>query len=359
MTDLPIYNCHIHTFTTKHVPRNFLKLVSGPIVGVPLSWALRWEPLAKVFVWSARNIAPFSDNDLIERQARFFETGNRDKQEEIFENIQKQYPKDTKFVVLPMDMKYMDLGEIEESLDEQHKTLLRMVEDYPGQVIPFYAVDPRRDDIVKRVEESLHEDKFRGVKIYPNLGYYPNDDKLMKVYDLCQKRDMPVMTHCTPSGVWQYKLSYEDRVRFSHPRNYERILKDFPNLRLCLTHFGGADEWAKHLKGKTPHEDDNRAWVRWIADLIRSGDYPNLYTDISYTIFMRKPKGLYFDYFDYLKVLLEDEKLQTKVLFGSDYYMVEREPLSEKEVSVSLRSRLGGKLYFQIAHHNPKKYLGI
>jgi hypothetical protein len=68
---------------------------------------------------------------------------------------------------------------------------------------------------------------------------------------------------------------------------------------------------------------------------------------------------LYFDYFDYLKVLLEDPNLRTHVLFGSDYYMIERSPLSEKEVSISLRSRLGRELYFQIAHHNPMEYLGI
>jgi predicted TIM-barrel fold metal-dependent hydrolase len=148
-------------------------------------------------------------------------------------------------------------------------------------------------------------------------------------------------------------------VRYSHPRNYKPILKAFPDLRLCLAHFGGSNHWDKHLKSRTPREGDRRAWGRWIADLIRSGDYPNLYTDISCTIFAGKPKGLYFDYFDYLKVLLEDPNLRTHVLFGSDYYMIERSPLSEKEVSISLRSRLGSDLYFQIAHHNPMEYLGI
>ncbi|MGH2524995.1 MAG: hypothetical protein ACRDH2_21000, partial [Anaerolineales bacterium] len=130
-------------------------------------------------------------------------------------------------------------------------------------------------------------------------------------------------------------------------------------LRLCLAHFGGKAEWIKHLKSQVPRDGEARAWVRWIADMIRSGDYPNLYTDISYTAFTPQLGGLYFDVFDYLKVLLTDTRIRARVLFDSDYYMVEREPLTEKEVSIVLRSRLGDDLYFQIAHHNPKQYLGI
>ena len=62
---------------------------------------------------------------------------------------------------------------------------------------------------------------------------------------------------------------------------------------------------------------------------------------------------------DYVKVLLADLRLREHVLFGSDYYMVEREDLTKKEVSIMLRSRLGEDLYFQIAHHNPRRYLGL
>jgi predicted TIM-barrel fold metal-dependent hydrolase len=170
---------------------------------------------------------------------------------------------------------------------------------------------------------------------------------------------MPVMTHCSSSGIWQRGLSYTDRVRFSHPRNYEVILKTFPKLRVCLAHFGGSEEWDKHLKSQADREGEGRAWVRWIADLIRGGEYPNLYTDISYLAFQPRPREVHVDYLDYLKVLLADERLRQRVLFGSDYYMSERELMTEKEVSIALRSHLGEELYFQIAHHNPKRYLGL
>ena len=47
MESWPIYNCHIHTFTVRHVPRDFLPLRLGQL--------LQWKPLAAVFAW----IAPY------------------------------------------------------------------------------------------------------------------------------------------------------------------------------------------------------------------------------------------------------------------------------------------------------------
>lgn len=357
MADLPIYNCHIHTFTIRHAPRHFLKLVFGPVLGPLASWALRWKPLARLILQIAAWLNPFQHNDLIERQARFVARGSSTSQQDILEAIQKQYPLDTNFIILPMDMAYMKLGRVEEPLETQHQELLALAAASGGRVIPFFAVDPRRDGIVDQVRQWVMPDKFRGVKIYPNLGYPPDAETLLEVYALCEQRKVPVMAHCTPGGVWEYGLKEADRIRLGHPCNYEPILKRFPRLRLCLAHFGGSEEWLKHLK--TPREDAEDPWVKCIADMIRSGQYPGLYTDISYTIFAPRPRELYFDYFDYLKVLLADPHLRERVLFGSDYYMVERESLTEKEVSIVLRSRLGEDLYFQIAHHNPKSYLGI
>jgi len=93
--------------------------------------------------------------------------------------------------------------------------------------------------------------------------------------------------------------------------------------------------------------------------MIASDQYPNLYTDISYTAFTPKVQGLYIDLVDYLKVLLSNPLVRQRVLFGSDYYMVERESVSEKEASILLRSRLGEDLYKQIAYTNPREFLCI
>ena len=302
-----------------------------------------------------------ASNDIFERMARFLKISEQPTQQEVFKQVELQYPKDkTVFVVLPMDMSFMKLGELDAPIERQHEELFDMAQKSGGQIIPFYAADPRHDDILDRVKNNLSKDKFRGIKIYPNLGYRPDHPNLMEIYKLCIKGDFPVLTHCSPGGIWMYGLAKKERRANSQPLNYKAILdtKGYRNLRLCLAHFGGSEEWVRHLRGRAQGNEEE-AWVRTIYEMIASGNYPNLYTDISYTVFTPKVQGLFIDLVDYLKVLLSHPLVSKRVLFGSDYYMVERESISEKEVSLLLRSRLGEDLYKQIAYTNPREFLGI
>jgi predicted TIM-barrel fold metal-dependent hydrolase len=348
MSELPIFNCHIHTFTAEHVPDNFLPL--GPL--------LRWKPLVAALAWLLRRVDPWEDRDLVERYARFLGLSNFGSQAEVLEHIRRQYPPEARFVVLPMDMAYMGAGRPPVDLDDQQAELLRLAAHWPEAVIPFCAVDPRRPRAVALAKRWIAAGA-RGVKLYPNLGYYPHDPGLLPLYEFLEARGLPVLAHCSPGGIRHKRLSQAAAAEFGHPRHYEALLKRFPGLRLCLAHFGGSEEWERHLRGEAEPAGDDRAWVKWIADLIRSGDFPNLYTDIAYTLFMPGTARWPFDYFDYLKVLLAHPRLRERVLFGSDYYMVALERMTEKEASIALRSRLGEDLYFQIAHHNPKRYLGL
>lgn len=462
--DWPIYNCHIHTFTKKHTPKQFIKWVLSDadmgringwmipvyLLGVVLYFALLillarftlslsarsdlWSLLGYPFLlllqailvipivllvgillalvvilvlqwiidlllrWQSRSRSVQADsqlmkiqqtvargqkqimrsnllfdllvginpasNDIFERIARFLKIAEQPTQDEVFQQVQRQYPNEenvkTVFVVLPMDMGRMNLGELDTSIDLQHKELLALAECYKPQIIPFYAADPRHEDIVERVKTNLARDKFQGIKIYPNLGYKPGDPKLMEIYKLCIAGDFPVVTHCSPGGIWKYGLSRKERRANSEPLNYKRILDTpgYQTLKLNLAHFGGAEEWVKHLRGRA-EEDKEEPWVRTIYEMIASGNYPNLYTDISYTAFTPKVQGLFIDLVDYLKVLLSHPLVRKRVLFGSDYYMVEQESVSEKEASILLRSRLGEDLYKQIAYTNPREFLGI
>jgi len=351
VTTPPLYNCHVHTFTAEHVPEGFLPLGLGAL--------LRWRPLAALLTQALRHVNPWDSRDLVERYARLVSVGVSATQAEIFERVQAHYPADTRFVILPMDMAFMGAGRVPEDVDAQHAELRQLRARHPDRVIPFCAVDPRRPGALARARRWLTTDGFRGVKLYPNLGYYPHDPVLLRLYEFLEERGLPVLAHCAPGGLRHRRLSAEAAAEFAHPRHYAAILRRFPRLRLCLAHFGGADEWERQLSGEAERTGDDRTWVAWIGDLIRSGEYPHLYTDIAYTAFVPAPRGRAFDYLDYLKVLLSDARLRARVLFGSDYYMVALERMTEKEASLALRSRLGEDLFFQIAHHNSRRFLGV
>ena len=347
--DLTIYNCHIHTFTAEHIPDKFLRL--------GLVSALRRPWLRKFILWFFTKALPLSNKDSAARTGRFLARGAFQSQKKVFEYVQRQYPSGTRFIVLPMDMEFMGAGKPEVLYEAQLQELARLRDEENGAVIPFCAVDPRRPNVTAEFTRWHREYKIRGVKIYPSLGYFPDDPVLLEVYAYCQKNKLPVMAHCSTGGIRQTGLSREQAENFAHPANYKTILKQFPKLHFCLAHFGGADEWERHLTGETPRRGEDATWLTAIMSMLRSGKYPNLYTDVSYTLFTEMPAYRPFTYFDFLKVLLAEKNVCERVLFGTDYYMVEREKVSEKEVSVALRSHLGEKMYFQLAHHNPRRYL--
>lgn len=248
-------------------------------------------------------------------------------QSKIFEKMSKQYPPGSRFVVLPMDMAYMKAGRTKENYHDQLAKLAKLKQStaFGDQVLPFVFVDPRRitdepgffkysfhnhrvslEDC--KVRQCFEDWQFGGIKIYPALGYFPFDERLLPLWKYAADHQIPIMTHCIrgtiyyrgkKDSVWDYhpvfeqsmgngkydKLALFERkntdfsINFTHPLNYlclleERLLRkvvaqagddhirqlfgyrdpDTPletnlkQLKICFGHFGGDDEWNRFLE---------------------------------------------------------------------------------------------------------------
>lgn len=345
MNEKVIYNCHNHTFTHENIPNGYFPFFLVPAARIaPIRWVLRGFMKA---------IIPWTKNDKVHRYAAFIKAAYRKTQEVNLEHLTNYYPEETKFIVLPMDMAYMGAGKVKEDIDEQHEELARLskTQKYKDTLIPFAHIDPRRSGSLGRLKSLVENHNFRGVKIYPTLGYSPTDKVLMEeIYPYMVEKNIPLMAHCSPGSVNSKDIGRDKAHAFADPYNYRDVMVKFPELRICLGHFGGIGEWRRHLN--EPRDPKKPTWLTKIRELIRSGEYPNLYTDISYTIFS------FQENVPLLKILLEDEKILEKVLFGSDFYMVESEKYSERRLSTDLRSALNEKKFWKIANENPKTYLG-
>lgn len=307
------------------------------------------------------------------RYARILEVTHNSSQKETFEIVRNLYPQGTRFVVLPMDMACMNAGKVPKPLDKQHEKLGQLRDEFPDLVIPFAAVDPRRPNVVQQTKTLLEEHGFRGIKLYPPLGYHPNDPVLRPLYGYAAERQIPVLTHCSRRGVLYrgrptasmltdpetgFPLPKvgrkEAKTRLADPDNYLPILRAHPTLKLCLAHFGGDEEWEKYLNDPRPSRTGavQKSWLEKIADMIMSEAFENLYTDISYTVYADEK------YLSVLQELLSDERLRRRVLFGSDFYVVEDAKLEEREHSKKIKSVLGAELFDTIANHNPNAFLG-
>ena len=131
-----MYNCHIHTFTEKDVPRNFLPL---GLVRV-LSTKAGFRTIANIL----NNINPFSNKDFFDRYVRFVEIARFGSQIDIFKECSRFYPADSRFIVLSMDMANMNAGKVPRKYEEQLDELIKLKNAFPTQVIPFIHIDPRR-----------------------------------------------------------------------------------------------------------------------------------------------------------------------------------------------------------------------
>jgi uncharacterized protein len=361
-------NCHTHTFTHDHVPARF--------VPFPVGWLLRIGWLRRALL---RVVQHFDRGrrTRVARYARILETSYNCTQAQIFETLRGYYPKGTRFVVLPMDMVHMGLGKVAQSIDQQHDELRKLAElpDNRGLVIPFAAVDPRHEDILPKTKNRLEHEGFRGIKLYPPIGYHPYDDRIRELYPYAAERGIPVLSHCSRPAAVQFHGEPTERMQkdpvtghqlnlgreelltlFTDPDSYKPILDANPTLRLCLAHFGGAGDWQKYLdRPWDPTRDDDRAQMSWLStilDMLKSGKYENLYVDVAFTVFADD------EFVHLLKVLLVDERVRSRVLFGSDFYVVEDAKIEERRLGVRMRSVLGEELFRTISRVNPRNWLG-
>jgi len=259
---------------------------------------------------------------------------------------------------------------------------------------------------LQEVQTYIQQGDFQGLKIYPALGYFPFDERMRPAYDMAIKYGLPITTHCTIGVVHhKHRLPAKERLHpvtgkdlpnlkpsryqqfFSHPLNYECLMNkehlktiwgedapDYSKLKMCIGHWGSEDDWHRYLENdwadlyeRTKDEAcpaldlknwfvepkeayKNFTWFTIICEMIRSGKYPNLYTDISYTLHDAALLAL-------LKTRLEsDEKIRERVLFGTDFYMVSK-TISERSYSINIRAYLGEELFQQIAVVNARNFI--
>jgi predicted TIM-barrel fold metal-dependent hydrolase len=354
---MSIINIHTHIFTNKNVPDKFLPFF---MVRILVKYKLT-RKLARFL----HNLNPLNSNDTFDKYANFIKDNDSKTFEEIFLKLKNYYPQNSSFAVLSMDFEFMEAGYCKQGFLSQLNDLYFLRKKYGNEIYPFIAADPRRENLLDIVIDFIENKEGKGIKIYPPLGYYPFDQRLYPVFDYAQKNKIPVVTHCNRGGIYyRGKLTDKDLIHpktgerfsieknkyfsrnWSNPKNYEYILKDFPDLYLNFAHFGGEEDWSDYLNENHIYED---SWIDYILNLIEK--YPNVYSDIAYTLTNVKNIQI-------LKTFLQDTRYKEKILFGSDFYMNEIE-VFEDHFSTNLRKELGEEFFLQIAVKNNKKFLNI
>ena len=204
-----------------------------------------------------------------------------------------------------------------------------LVDRYPDRLVGFASVDPKRPDAVEVLEKAFTELGLAGLKLSPAMQYFMPDDPCMKpVYETCLKYNKPILFE---AGMTWVKNSPS---KYSNPLNFEETAIEYPELRMCLGHFG----WP---------------WTRETAMLILK--YPNLYADTA-LLYFDSPKQFFQTTFnDQLDEYWIDRMLYDKVMFGSTYPRIEQKRMVKAMDALTLRP----KQRAMVMGENALRFLGM
>ncbi len=387
------YNIHTHSFTMKNAPTKFLELyLPAPIAKLIDSIT---EVQAGSFIIQ-QLLSRFGGNGG-KRYASFLKIGKSKNQPAVFNELLKNYKDDPqiKLIGLTMNMEHCGAGDSVSGYEGQLQEVLEIKKNYPDQLLLFLGVDPNwkstgkliKDEVMKKFETKLDVGAGRkvypyvGLKIYPSMGFYPFDERLMETFIWAAENDVPVLSHCSylggiynntethidnsllskdpyngfsnyPSNGISYQ--YQRRIGrwltgrqkstnnlnkcsyYMEPAAFESILRYFSQqpkpLKLCLAHFGGHNQLkdaitSPGISGSVPYGASGKNWYQQILDLMK--EYKSIYTDISYTLFDH-------NHHDDLLKEINHPVYGNQILFGTDFFMSEREK-SEEEIYITFK----------------------
>lgn len=372
------YNVHSHIFTMTNAPKRFLNLYMWDVAAYLVDKITNTKAGTSAII-EILNHAP---GMAAKRYASFLKIGKSADQGKVFETLRQQYDDpNTKFVALTMYMEQCGAGESLSNFEGQIEEILNVKRQYPDQLLIFLGLDPRWDTKgvnLKQIVQQYFETKlkinetrsvypFVGLKLYPSTGFYAFDERLQETFQWAAENDIPVLSHCNylggiynndtnylkqalnpqdPYTGQKYKADYISEPSFwkkifgrnnAHnnlitcsyflePYSFRSMLAHFKattknGLKLCLAHYGGDD----HILAANNIEPVNTSklygvnkidWCTQIRQLM--GEYPNLYTDISYAI--HNPK--------IHKPILQEmvtAPYADRLMFGTDFFLTERE----------------------------------
>ncbi len=129
--------------------------------------------------------------------------------------------------------------------DDSDQRILSLLDSAPERVIggPYY--DPRDPESVERLDE-MHSAGCRIVKLFPNLGYYPDDERFLPFFERATELGMGILSHCGWLGLKGVSSS-----KYARPSRFEALFRRFPDTLFIMAHMGGIDGFLEAIMYST------------------------------------------------------------------------------------------------------------
>jgi uncharacterized protein len=173
-----------------------------------------------------------------------------------------------------------------------------IAERYPDRFVPFCGADILRGAAaVAELEYWILERGFRGLSLRPfAINLPPTDRRYYPFYAKCVELGVPLSMHA--SANW----TRDRRSDLGHPRHFDQVACDFPDLTLILSHAG-------------------YPWV--LESCLIAWKHPNLYLELGAhrPRYFTKPGAGWAPLFQYGTTTIKD-----KILYGTGAFLIGRAP---------------------------------
>lgn len=197
------------------------------------------------------------------------------------------------------------------------------------RLLPFIAVDPNRgDEGLKMIERFVKRYDTKGIKMYPATGFYPDEAKYDRYWDLVDDLGLIVVTH---AGVAFAPMD----EKFCHPVNMCRVAEMHPDSKYIIAHMGGkfSDELPQVMR-----------------------DHENIYTDCSAMQgWLPGESGVVVE-----KMSSFLNEFPDRVVFGSDFPLYEMRYSEMQFIRLIMESPIGtGAMKEALMGNNMARILGL
>lgn len=121
----------------------------------------------------------------------------------------------------------------------------RIVSENTDRLFGIGWIHPLMERPEDEVERCIRELGFKGIKLhFSNTRVLPYDPRVSPIYAKSQKLGIPLLVHSGPNVEDLGRTDFGDAVtQYSRPSNFEKVLEEFPSLRLILAHLAGAEHF--------------------------------------------------------------------------------------------------------------------
>lgn len=191
---------------------------------------------------------------------------------------------------------------------------------YPDRYIWFTTVNTLKADYWEILLEDIRNGA-KGVKLFPAYyGTFPDDPKLMRVYEYCDKNHLQVIC-ANEQWYWENYPIMGPKGEFTTER-YMELLKhmknaviSFPSVKFLFTHWGISSCWFRSHGNRTYDYEGLKPFLDFV------NKYENVYTDIAAITIIYDDAGEIYPWpgaLTLLKYLAEGVGAH-KVMFGTDW----------------------------------------